>query len=155
MRLFVAFTAAVVLATGTAGAQTASSDKFPALAGVWTCTSGSGNVSTHTFTQNPDGSIDMKNELKIEGSVPNTEHYVFDKKHNTWNMQASYAGYQGSAPAWSGDEMPIVGKMTAIPDQPQLRITYDAVDATHFKRSTAYYRDNAWAPGASETCAKS
>ena len=128
-------------------------DRFAAIAGSWSCVSTNGVQTSHVYEAKRDGSIELTNLAKLENAQPITERYGWDARKRLWTLQGAF-GFSAMARPWTDDALVFDGHMTELPRQPEMRVVYTYVDATHFKRDFGYMREGTWVPGTGETCTK-
>src|SRR5476651_2580150 len=159
----------------TAAAQTApqNADRAYTLVGTWSCESMAHSVGTMTFTQNPDGSLSMKNMFQFPNGTPAEidETYHFDAAANVWKWSLSQPSgpefrQDGTAPPWTAEKWLFSGSVfqVAVPPpgsiQPPrtskqpLRMIYTDLNATALRREFEVVRAGRWVTYSGSTCKK-
>lgn len=158
-----------------AAAQTPpqNADRAFNLVGTWSCESMAHSIGTMTFTQNPNGSLSMRNVFHFPNGTPVEidETYHFDAAANVWNWSLSQPTgpefrQDGTAPPWTAEQWVFAGSTFAVAIPPNgsiepprtskedLQMVYTALGATALRREFERNRDGRWVTFSASTCTK-
>jgi hypothetical protein len=138
-------------------AQSAPGDRAYSLIGTWSCKGETRGKGTLTFTQNPDGSIALKNTFKMKnGQGERDEQFRFDSQNSTWTWTATRPDAQdtGTAGAWTASDWTFEGTRRN-PDSntsEQIRMVYTALSDGSIRRHTEEYQNGAWVVRSGSIC---
>ena len=96
-------------APGEMGRVTPLTDRAFQLAGTWSCRGGYGDVTRLSYRPDGDGFVETQSSTEAGG--PDTVTRFRHEATGGWRVERAYrgGGFDGTAPAWSGDTWPVSG----------------------------------------------